>query len=68
MTIDAVWQIECDGCMAVAFQDDLSATKAEAWQSLKESGWKRRKELTWCPHCVEHGIFKAKYVSWQRES
>lgn len=66
MTIETFFEVNCDGCMQ-AHHDDTSANKSEVWKTLKERGWKRRKQFLWCVFCVERGAYAEKYVEWAAE-
>lgn len=63
MTIDAVFEVSCDGCGQASIEDVFD-TKAGVWGYLKQRGWKRRKQFTWCGKCVEEGRFARNFVEW----
>jgi hypothetical protein len=67
VTIDTFFEVSCDGCGDTHHEDTFS-TKSDVWEHLKKHGWKRRKEILWCPECVKSGLYKRKYIDWADES
>jgi hypothetical protein len=65
MTIEVVFEVDCDACGKADQHDDF-ATKADVWAALKGAGWKRRGIYLWCPTCVRDGLFKANYIDWKQ--
>lgn len=63
MTIEPTWEVNCDSCGSVHV-DDSTASKREVLRNLKHDGWKNRKRLMWCRHCVENGHYERGYVEW----
>jgi len=66
MTIERFYEVNCDGCMNDAFQEEANDQHA-VWSRLKKMGWKRRGRLLWCPRCVQAGLFRIKHVEWRSD-